>query len=231
MVAAAPAVPAQAAPARKGFDLQAHRGGIGLRPENTLASFGNALRLGVSTLELDVQITRDGAAVVTHDRKVDAKKCGPAYAGRFVKDLTLAQVRSMDCGGRTLPEFPGQVAVPGARMPLLSEVFDLVHTYRATGVKLNVETKAGVGTVSANWQVHDPDQPVHPDPDWYLRTSPAYYSGPPIGVLHRRDHLKVVPYTIDDEATMQRLIDLGVDGLITDGQATAVLVARRTGLR
>jgi hypothetical protein len=57
------------------FDLQAHRGGLGLRPESTLASFGYALRLGVSTLELDVQITRDGHAVVTHDRR-----SGPAAA-------------------------------------------------------------------------------------------------------------------------------------------------------
>ncbi|MEO8526271.1 MAG: glycerophosphodiester phosphodiesterase family protein, partial [Caldimonas sp.] len=37
-----------------GFDLQAHRGGRGLRPENTLASFGNAMKMGVTTLELDI---------------------------------------------------------------------------------------------------------------------------------------------------------------------------------
>jgi len=143
-VPAAVAVPVTAVAARKSFDLQAHRGGIALRPESTLAAFGNALRLGVSTLELDVQITKDGAAVVTHDRKVDARKCGPEFAGRFVKDLTLAEVRTMDCG-RTLPQFPGQVAIPGSRMPLLSEVFGLVRTYRATGVKLNVETKVEAG--------------------------------------------------------------------------------------
>ena len=56
-------VPAPA-PAQAGrpdaFDLQAHRGGLGLRPESTLAAFGHALRLGVSTLGLDVQITADG---------------------------------------------------------------------------------------------------------------------------------------------------------------------------
>ncbi|GAA2485820.1 glycerophosphodiester phosphodiesterase family protein [Winogradskya humida] len=144
-VAARKTVPEGAVAARKSFDLQAHRGGIALRPENTLASFGNALRLGVSTLELDVQITKDGAAVVTHDRKVDAKKCGPAFAGRFIKDLTLAEVRTMDCGGTQLAGFPTQVPVPGARMPLLSEVFDLVHTYDARGVKLNVETKVEAG--------------------------------------------------------------------------------------
>ena len=54
--------------AARAFDLQAHRGGIGLTVENTIASFSRALDLGVSTLQLDVQITRDGHAVVTHDR-------------------------------------------------------------------------------------------------------------------------------------------------------------------
>ena len=57
------------------FDLQAHRGGLGLTVESTLASFDRAIRLGVSTLELDVQITQDGQAVVTHDRKVNGGKC------------------------------------------------------------------------------------------------------------------------------------------------------------
>ncbi|UUZ57949.1 AMP-binding protein [Nocardioides sp. B-3] len=49
------------------FDLQAHRGGAGPHPENTLAAFGAALTLGVSTLELDVHLTRDDDVVVSHD--------------------------------------------------------------------------------------------------------------------------------------------------------------------
>ena len=85
--------------------------------------------------------------------------------------------------------------------------------------------------MSANWQVHDPAQPVRADADWYLRTHPDYFHGPRVEVLQRRDGLRVVPYTIDDEAVMQRLIDLGVDRLITDDPGRAVLVARRNGLR
>jgi glycerophosphoryl diester phosphodiesterase len=70
--------------ADKEFDLQAHRGGLGLVVENTLASFANGLRTGVTTLELDVQITEDGYAVVTHDRDPSTSKCvdtEPAYPG------------------------------------------------------------------------------------------------------------------------------------------------------
>jgi glycerophosphoryl diester phosphodiesterase len=90
---------------------------------------------------------------------------------------------------------------------------------------------AGASTVSANWQVHDPRQGVVADPDWYLRQNPAYFHGPTVRVLQRRDRLKVVPYTVNDEKTMQRVIDLGVDGLISDDPDLAVLVARRNGLR
>lgn len=157
-LAVAPA-PASAKPGKpdRSFDLQAHRGGLGLRVESTLASFGNALQLGVSTLELDVQITEDQQAVVTHDRRVSGAKCLDTvpvtpgdpefpYVGKFVHTLTLAQVRTLDCGSQTLPDRPGQLAVPGARMPLLSEVFDLVKRYDPGGrVKLNIETKVEAG--------------------------------------------------------------------------------------
>lgn len=52
------------------FDLQGHRGARGLAPENTLAAFAEALAIGVTTLELDVGISRDGVVVVTHDRRL-----------------------------------------------------------------------------------------------------------------------------------------------------------------
>jgi glycerophosphoryl diester phosphodiesterase len=134
------------------FDLQAHRGGIGLVVESTLAAFANALEIGVSTLELDVQITEDGAAVVTHDRQVSNSTCtdtGPAfpgdpeypYVGKYVHTLTMRQVRTLDCGSQTKPQYPQQRPVPGARMPLLSEVFTLVERYRAHQVGFNIETK------------------------------------------------------------------------------------------
>src|SRR5271154_3736368 len=50
------------------FDIEAHRGGRALFPENTLPSFANALSMGVDTLELDIGVTQDGAIVVSHER-------------------------------------------------------------------------------------------------------------------------------------------------------------------
>lgn len=140
------------------FDLQAHRGGLGLVVENTLPAFAHALELGVSTLELDVQITADGYAVVTHDRDPSPAKCvdtAPAFPGdpkfpyvpgtTYIRDLTSAQVRTIDCGSVRLADHPEQRTAPGARMPLLSEVFDLVRAYRADQVMLNIETKVEAG--------------------------------------------------------------------------------------
>ena len=80
--------------------------------------------------ELDVQITEDGDAVVTHDRTRRPAKCrdtAPAFAGdpefpyvgNYIRDLTLAQVRTLACD-KPLPQFPHQRVVPGARMPLLA---------------------------------------------------------------------------------------------------------------
>ncbi|MFE9694981.1 glycerophosphodiester phosphodiesterase family protein [Micromonospora sp. NPDC005806] len=143
-------------PQKTHFDLQAHRGGIGLTTEETLAGFAKALRLGVSTLELDTQVTRDEKVVVTHDRQVSAQKCRDTapvtpgdprypYVGKYIKDLTLAQIRTMDCGFQQLPGFPEQEQIAGVRMAELRDVLDLVKSWHANQVTLNIETKVEAG--------------------------------------------------------------------------------------
>jgi glycerophosphoryl diester phosphodiesterase len=109
------------------LDIQAHRGGLGLRPESSLAAFTNALQLGVTTLELDVQITEDGQAVVTHDRQTNPVICwdtGPAvpgdpefpYVGKLVKNLTATQLSMLDCGTRR-PANPRDDPVVDTQIP------------------------------------------------------------------------------------------------------------------
>lgn len=87
--------------------------------------------------------------------------------------------------------------------------------------------KAGATTVSSNWQVHDPGQGTVVSNDWYLKENPLYFHGPAIPDLK----LKVIPYTVDNEAIMERLIGLGIDGIITDDPDLLVTVAIRRGLR
>ncbi|MGH3362834.1 MAG: glycerophosphodiester phosphodiesterase family protein, partial [Nocardioides sp.] len=137
------------------FDVQAHRGGAGLRPENTLAAFGHALELGVTTLECDVHLTRDGVPVVTHDRQLQgarnrdtaaATKGDPdhPYVGGYLSRLSWAQVQTIDAGSVAHLDHPRQQTVPGARMPRLEEVFALLADRGADTVGVNVETKFDV---------------------------------------------------------------------------------------
>jgi glycerophosphoryl diester phosphodiesterase len=82
------------------FDLQGHRGARGLKPENTLPGFETALDVGVTTVETDVHLTRDGIPILCHDAVVSERLCRrisghrvPKPASRpAVSALTLAQM-------------------------------------------------------------------------------------------------------------------------------------------
>src|SRR5215468_9645538 len=143
-------------PQKTQFDLQAHRGGIGMTTEESLEGFAKAMRLGVSTLELDTHVTKDEKVVVNHDRQISAQKCQDTapvtpgdpmypYVGKYIKDLTLAQIKTMDCGYQQLPGFPEQEQIKGFRMVELKDVLNLVKSYRANKVTLNIETKVEAG--------------------------------------------------------------------------------------
>jgi len=134
------------------LDIEAHRGGRGLRPENTLQSFANALSMGVDTLELDMGVTKDGVIVISHDRWLSpdlARDANGVYVpppGTPYVQLTLAQVKSYDVGvirpgSDYARQFPDQLAVPGTRIPTLAELFALVRKSGNTHVRMNIETK------------------------------------------------------------------------------------------
>ena len=134
------------------FDLEAHRGGRALLPENTLPAFANALTMGVDTLELDVGVTADGEVVVSHERGLNpdlARDASGAYIATpgtpFVK-LQFADVRTYDVGqirpdSAYAKQFPDQRAIPGTRIPTLKELFALVRKSGNERVRFNIETK------------------------------------------------------------------------------------------
>ena len=149
LLAATVALPALA------FDLQGHRGARGLRPENTLAAFSFALATGVTTLETDLAVTKDGVLVISHDpflnpdlvRTPDGRWLGGK--GPPIHTLTLAELKRYDIG-RLDPstayarQFPEQRAEDGERFPTLAEVFALVKA-RSRPARLNIETKITPG--------------------------------------------------------------------------------------
>jgi glycerophosphoryl diester phosphodiesterase len=134
------------------FDLQGHRGARGLAPENTLPAFAAAMSLGVSTLELDTSITKDGVVVVSHDARLnpditrgpDGRWLNPPT--RAVRDLTLDDLGHYDVG-RIKPgseysySFPDQRRMDGVRMPTLAQVFQLARSAGNAEVRFNIEIK------------------------------------------------------------------------------------------
>jgi glycerophosphoryl diester phosphodiesterase len=294
------------------FDIEAHRGGRALRPENTLASFANALSMGVDTLELDMGVTRDGVVVVSHERGLNPDLTR-APDGRYIAAeipftrLTLAQVKQYDVGqvrpgSAYAARFPDQLAVPGARIPTLAEVFALVRRSGDTHVRLNIETKIDpnhpdeapdpghfvaavldllrlekfsdrVMIQSFDWrtllliqkqapeiptvyltQQSGPDANVHADAPsaWTAGFDPRDHGGSvprtikaagggvwspyygdvdahSIAEAHQLG-LPVIVWTVNEPDEMARLIDLGVDGIISDRPDLLRAAAARKGI-
>jgi glycerophosphoryl diester phosphodiesterase len=276
------------------FDIQGHRGARGLVPENTIPSFLTAIDAGVTGVELDVRLTADGHVVVWHDPTVQAEKClstGQDYTGARIDDLTLAQLRTLDVGTQTLPQFPEQRPVPGAHIPTLAEVFAACaeaapDVWWTIELKVNPTDRREVasrrrlleGVIAAvhdagvsrrcfvhsfDWAVLDlarqldPDLPrsalvkvggtYHPDSEWLgsvrwdahrddipaaVAEAGAHVVSPDVSsvdeTLVARAHelgLAVLPWTVNDEADLRRVIAAGVDGVVTDypDRARAVL--------
>ena len=121
-------------------------------PENTLPAFANALALGVTTLELDCAITRDGVVVVSHDEALNPDITRGAdgtwleQGGPPIWHLTYDALRRYDVG-RIKPgsayatRFPRQHAVDGTRVPPRAEVFELARRARNDTIRFNIETK------------------------------------------------------------------------------------------
>jgi glycerophosphoryl diester phosphodiesterase len=281
------------------FDIEAHRGGRALFPENTLASFANALSMGVNTLELDIGVTRDGAIVISHERWLNPDLTRGAD-GKYVAEpgtpfvkLSLDEVKQYDVGqirpgSIYAAQFPDQHAVPGARIPTLKELIDLVRRSGDNHVRLNIETKIDpnhpdesppperfvalllellraekfenrVTVQSFDWRTLQLVQKLAPeiptvyltvqggrDPtvfrdkasEWTAGFNPAEHdrstprtikaAGGAIWSPYLRDltpelvseshavGLKVVVWTVNQPADMARLIEMGVDGIISD---------------
>ena len=134
------------------FDLQAHRGGRGLWPENTLAAFDKALTLGVSTLELDIAMTADDVLVVSHDIALnpdhtrDATGAWLPATGPLIRSLTFAQLQTYDIGRIQrgtdyAKQFAYQSPRDGERIPALAAVFAMVRERGADTVRFNIEPK------------------------------------------------------------------------------------------
>ncbi|MGH8661088.1 MAG: glycerophosphodiester phosphodiesterase [Burkholderiales bacterium] len=134
------------------LDIQGHRGARGLAPENTLPAFARALAIGVTTLELDCAITKDGVVVVSHNpafnpditRGPDGKwlaENGPAIWSLTYQDSQRYDVGRINPGSAYARRWPEQRPVDGTHIPRLADLFALVRKSGNESVRFNIETK------------------------------------------------------------------------------------------
>lgn len=136
------------------FDKQGHRGTRGLMPENTIPAMIKAIDLGVTTLEVDVVITKDNKVLISHDhyfhQDITTKPDGSVVTAAEAKSLniykmTYEETKAFDVGLKPHPGFPQQQKMRATK-PLLADLIDSVETYiKNTGkpaVRYNIEVKS-----------------------------------------------------------------------------------------
>lgn len=136
------------------FDKQGHRGCRGLMPENTVPAMLHALGLGVTTLEMDVVITKDKKVILSHEQwfgkdittKPDGTYMGEREERKFnIYWMTYDQTQTFDVGLKPHPRFPRQAKMKVTK-PLLADVIDSVNkdmlTRRRPFPYYNIESKS-----------------------------------------------------------------------------------------
>ncbi len=141
------------APLDKTFDKEGHRGCRGLMPENTIPAYLKAIDIGVTTLEMDAVITKDGQVIMSHDpffsHDITTKPDGSYVTEEEEKSLNLyhmdyAEIKKYDVGMKLHPRFPQQQKIKAVK-PLLNDVVDSVEAYTSSHklkpLQYNIETK------------------------------------------------------------------------------------------
>jgi glycerophosphoryl diester phosphodiesterase len=257
-----------------------HQGSSGNAPSNTLESFDLALKQGADVLELDVNLTKDGQVVVSHDETIDRMSNGKGW----IKSMTLAELRQYDFGygfspdgGKTFPyrgkgvfiptlqqvfeRYPGvpvNIEIKQVDPPMEQQVWDLIEKY---GMQEKVLINSFPSEPTDRWTALVGDKTAIGADKAQMMTFAAYYLPHLTWLYHPQAdafqipvsqklgpftiHLdtkrlvdaahklgiKVHYWTINDEATMRHLVEIGADGIITDFPERAVKVLTEAGLR
>jgi len=146
------------------IDVQAHRGGAGLMPENTIPAMQHALDLGVNTLEFDLQLSQDGQVVVSHDSyfhprystRPDGTLIQETDPKEYLYTMPYDSIARYDVGLRFVDRWPGQVKMAVCK-PLASDLIDFAEGYAKQPVSYNIEIKSwpgeGEGTLWPEYHV------------------------------------------------------------------------------
>jgi glycerophosphoryl diester phosphodiesterase len=233
----------------------AHRGGASDAPENSLAAFARAVELGYRYLETDTHITADGVLIAFHDDVLDRVT---DKTGR-ISELTWAEVSEARIGTEPIPLLEDLLAAfPDARVNIDPKHDGAVRPLAALLLRMGAVGRVGIGSFSDRRladmrKLCGPKLCTSLGPKGIARLMAAGRHVPVgrmaaacaqvpthqgrvtivderfVEVAHRRD-MQVHVWTVDDPAEMHRLIDLGVDGIMTDRPLVLKEVLESRGL-
>jgi glycerophosphoryl diester phosphodiesterase len=279
------------AQAPQAFDIQGHRGARGLYPENSIPAMLEAVKLGVTTLELDVVISKDRQVVVSHEPWMNGEICLDSLRRDIssrnkqinLYELTYNEIADFDCGSKRQSRFPEQQLLPVPK-PLLTELLAAVERhckeYKLPPVRYNIEIKSQPSH----------DGKYHPSVDSFAelvmqaiqkagvmgRTTIQSFDPRPLQYLNRKNYpvqialltelqlnpekaiqtlgfiptiyspyyklvnkklidyarqvgMQVIPWTVNEAEEMEKLIEMGVDGLITDYPDRLIALLKASG--
>lgn len=211
------------------FDYEAHRGGRGLMPENTIAAMLHAMDYPkTTTLEMDLCITKDGKVVVSHDpvlNKIITSKPDGSALFQDPKTYTIFQmdydeIAKFDVGIRLNPRFP-QKKNMAANIPLFADLIDSVETKSKKINKTfwyNIEIKS----------IDGKDGIEHPDPNTFVelvmqivkakhiekRVVIQSFDIRPLKVLHEKHPSILLSYLVEGEASKEVETNLKTLGFV-----------------
>jgi glycerophosphoryl diester phosphodiesterase len=215
-----------------------HRGAGADEPQNTIRSFERAIAIGVEMVETDVRQSRDGVLVLAHDEEIRG-----GGQELMVAEHDFATLRTLDLGhGERIPTLAEALAIVRGRCGLMIDLkgegfeTELVAAIHSSGLPYDQIVVPG-GTLRSRALIRglDPKIPLSLslDTDWDARITPEFIAGidtdavtwqHPLITSERVAHLHdrglfVYTWTVDDLATMHRVIAAGVDGVITNRPA------------
>ena len=223
-----------------------HRGAAGLVEANTLASYERAIALGCDLIEVDVQLTADGALVLFHDDEVVVHGRKQAIA-----HLTLAELRAIPlvAGGQVPTLAAALDCIGGRAIPLLDLKGvgferDLAGVVRDAGVERAIVCGRPLASLLA---IHDHNAAIATSLTFSARAlreldaagvvavptdavTVDYRTLTP-GLLRRfqEQGISVIAWTVDEPATMRELIRWGIDGITTNRPDLLAAITPRGG--